>query len=224
MPGEKNMTGNTDKHREPAFWLGELRYYGTLGALALMVPVTLGAMLWLLPPSHAADNWYTDGANGTLYVQGALTESACRLEMSSAHQDIWLGETGTARLEALGARGTPVAFELRLKDCLRSPAGQRDSRTGALTWAPNQPAVSVSFRAPADMDNPQLVKAQGVSGLGLRLTDPNGRDVRLGSRGEPLLLTPGQNALSYTVVPERTPAPLVAGAYRAAVDFQLNYD
>ncbi|WP_261138545.1 hypothetical protein [Serratia entomophila] len=31
------MTGNTDKHREPAFWLGELRYYGTLGALAPLV-------------------------------------------------------------------------------------------------------------------------------------------------------------------------------------------
>jgi type 1 fimbria pilin len=218
------MAENKQKNREPAFWLSELRYYATLGALAMMVPVTLGTMLMLLPPSHAADNWEVDGANGTLYVHGALTESACRLEMSSAHQDIWLGETGTARLEALGAQGTPVSFELRLKDCLRTPASLRDSRTGALTWAPNQPAVSVSFRAPSDMDSPQLVKAQGVSGLGLRLLDSRGKDVRLGSRGEPLFLTQGQSSLTYTVTPERTKAPLVAGAYRAAVDFQLNYD
>lgn len=218
------MAGKTDKNRESAFWLSELCYYGMLGALAMMVPVTLGTVLMLLPPSHAADNWEVDGANGTLYVQGALTESACRLEMSSAHQDIWLGETGTARLEALGAQGTSVAFELRLKDCLRTPASLRDARTGTLTWAPNQPAVSVSFRAPADLDNPQLVTAQGVSGLGLRLTDPQGRDVRLGSRGEPLFLMPGQSSLSFRVAPERTKAPLVAGAYRAAVDFQLNYD
>jgi len=218
------MTGNTHKNRESAFWLSEWRYYGTLGALALMVPITLGAVLMLLPPSHAADNWEVDGANGTLYVHGALTESACRLEMSSARQDIWLGETGTASLETLGAQGSPVAFELRLKDCLRTPASLRDSRNGALTWANNQPAVTVSFRAPADMDSPQLVKAQGVSGLGLRLTDANGRDVRLGSRGEPLFLTPGQSSLTYRVTPERTRAPLIAGAYRAAVDFQLNYD
>lgn len=27
------------------------------------------------------DNWDVDGANGTLYVHGALTESACRLAM-----------------------------------------------------------------------------------------------------------------------------------------------
>ena len=218
------MAGNTHKNREPAFWLSECRYYGTLGALAVMVPLTLGAVLMLLPPSHAADNWDVDGANGTLYVHGALTESACRLEMNSAHQDIWLGETGTARLEALGDQGTPVAFELRLKDCLRTPASLRDSRSGALTWAAIQPAVSVSFRAPADMDSPQLVKVQGVSGLGLRLQDSRGQDVRLGSRGEPLFLTPGQSSLTYTVMPERTKAPLIAGAYRAAVDFQLSYD
>lgn len=218
------MAENKQKKTEPAFRLNELRYYTTLGVLAMMVPVTLGTVLMLLPPSHAAGNWELDGANGTLYVQGALTESACRLEMSSAHQDIWLGETGTARLDSLGAQGTPVSFELRLKDCLRTPASMRDSHTGTLTWAPSQPAVSVSFRAPTDMDNIQLVKAQGVSGLALRLTDVNGRDVRLGSRGEPLFLTPGQSSLTYTVTPERTKAPLVAGAYRAAVDFQLSYD
>nr|WP_241392259.1 fimbrial protein [Serratia entomophila] len=181
-------------------------------------------MMVLSPPLHAADNWAVDGANGTLHVRGVLTESACRLEMSSAHQDIWLGETGTARLDALGAQGAPVAFQLRLKDCLRTSASQRDVRTGALIWAPNQPSVSVSFMAPSDMDSPQLVKVRGVSGLGLRLLDSGGRDVRLGSRGAPLFLMPGQSSLTYTVTPERTSAPLVAGGYHAAVDFQLNYD
>lgn len=202
------------------------QYYGTLGALVLMAPITLGAVLLLLPNAHgqAVDNWYTDGANGVLQVRGALTESACRLEMSSARQDIQLGETGTGRLQNVGDRGTPVGFELRLQDCLRSPAGSRDSRTGALTWAAQQPAVTVSFSAPADVNNPQLVKVQGVSGLALRMTDPLGQDVRLGSRGQPLLLTPGQNTLAYHVAPERTRTPLVAGAYSASVDFRLSYD
>ncbi|MGQ8776654.1 fimbrial protein [Serratia sp. NA_112.1] len=209
------MAGKTGKKWKSAFWRSGLIYCGPGWVLAMMV---------FSPSLQAADNWAVDGANGTLYVRGALTESACRLEMSSAHQAIWLGETGTARLDTLGAQGTPVAFELRLKDCLRTPASQRDVRTGALTWAPNQPSVSVSFRAPSDMDNPQLVKVRGVFGLGLRLLDSTGRDVRLGSRGEPLFLTPGQSSLTYTVTPERTSAPLVAGSYRAAVDFQLNYD
>ncbi|CAI1776407.1 TPA: fimbrial protein [Serratia fonticola] len=202
-----------------------LKYYAALGRQVLVVPLTLGAMLWLLPSAQAAvDNWDVEGANGTLYVHGALTESACRLEMTSAYQDIALGETGTGRLQAIGTRGEPVRFELRLVDCLRSSAGSRDMRTGDLTWADNQPAVTVSFTAPRDADNPQLVQVQGVSGLGLRLENGQGQDVRLGSRGKPLLLTPGQDSLSYTVAPERTPAALVAGSYRAVVDFQLSYD
>ncbi|CAI2004341.1 fimbrial protein [Serratia fonticola] len=218
-----NMTHTRCVHWQR--WSAELRYYGTLGGLALMAPLTLGAIVWLLPTAQAAvDNWNVEGANGTLYVHGALTESACRLEMTSAYQDIALGETGTGRLQAIGAQGEPIRFELRLADCLRSSAGSRDVRTGGLTWADNQPAVTVSFTAPRDADNPQLVQAQGVSGLGLRLENGQGQDVRLGSRGKPLLLTPGQDSLSYTVTPERTPAALVAGSYRAVVDFNLSYD
>ncbi|MGF6191339.1 fimbrial protein [Serratia sp. 2723] len=214
------MTGNKNR----AYWLTELRYYGSLVALAMSVPVSLATAMLLLPSSQAADNRAVDGANGTLSVQGALTESACRLEMDSARQDIQLGETGTGRLWQVGDRGEPVAFELRLKDCLRSPAGSGDVRTGGLTWADNQPAVSVSFKATRDADNPQLVKAQGVSGMGLRMANDRGQDVRLGSWGQPLLLAPGQNTLIYTVAPERTLANLIAGSYRAVVDFHLSYD
>ncbi|HAT4913352.1 TPA: type 1 fimbrial protein [Serratia marcescens] len=218
------MRDKARQYLERSAWLIDVRYYCTMGALALMAPLTLGTMLWLLPPVHAVDNWNVEGANGQLYVHGALTESACRLEMTSARQDIALGESGTGRLGAVGARGEPVRFELRLADCLRSPAGSRDPRTGALTWAAEQPAMTVSFRATKDADNPQLVKALGVSGLGLRLETVQGEDVRLGERGKPLLLTPGQNTLSYVVMPERTPANLMAGSYMAVVDFHLSYD
>ncbi|EPN2807066.1 fimbrial protein [Serratia marcescens] len=218
------MARHVENHPECAHWLYELRYYGTLGALALMVPLSLATLIMLLPPAQAVDNWDVDGANGSLYVHGVLTESACRLEMESVRQDIALGEIGTGRLQQVGDRGEPVMFELRLADCLRSPAGSRDVRTGALTWANQQPAVTVSFRATRDADNPQLVKAQGTAGLGLRMEDGRGQDVRLGSRGGPLLMTPGQNTLTYTVTPERTPADLMAGSYRAVVDFHLSYD
>lgn len=216
------------KRREPLLlnhWMDEVKYYGTLGGLALMAPLTLGAMLWLLPSADAqANNWEVDGAHGTLYIHGALTESACRLEMTSVRQDIALGEIGTGHLRAVGAQGTPVHFELRLEDCLRSPSGSRDARTGSRNWSRDQPAVSVSFKGVRDDDNPQLLKARGVSGLGLRLEDGLGRDVRLGDRGAALLLMPGKNTLRYTVTPERTPASLESGSYQALVDFHLSYD
>ncbi|MBH2869876.1 type 1 fimbrial protein [Serratia marcescens] len=218
------MAGNGLRAGDWAYVRGELSYYATLGGLALMVPLSLAALLWLLPAAQAVDNWDVEGANGVLYIEGTLTESACRLEMDSARQDIRLGEVATGRLAKTGDRGVPVAFELRLRDCLRGPASSRDERTGALTWAPDRPAVRVAFRAVADADNPQLVQAQGATGLGLRLLDQHGRDVRLGSRGAPLWVAPGSNVLSYSVAAERTAAPLRAGAYRAMVDFSLSYD
>ncbi|HAT3683680.1 TPA: type 1 fimbrial protein [Serratia marcescens] len=218
------MAGNGLRTGDWAYARGELSYYATLGGLALMAPLSLAALLWLLPAAQAVDNWDVEGANGVLYIEGALTESACRLEMDSARQDIRLGEVATGRLGQVGDRGVPVAFELRLRDCLRGPASSRDERTGVLTWAPDRPAVRVTFRAVADADNPQLVQAQGATGLGLRLLDQHGRDVRLGSRGAPLWVAPGSNVLSYSVAAERTAAPLRAGAYRAMVDFSLSYD
>lgn len=86
--------------------------------------------------------------------------------MASARQDIRLGDTGTGSLLQTGDRGRAVTFELRLRDCLHASSSQRDERTGALIWAPNQPAVTVSFSAPADNDAPQLAKAQGFPGSG----------------------------------------------------------
>lgn len=202
----------------------ERRYLLAKVAAVLMVPVVVGSLWALMPEACAADNWDVDGANGVLHVRGALTESACRLEMTSAYQDVWLGETGTARLAEVGAQGTPVAVQLRLQDCLRAPANNRDDRSGNLLWSAHQPAVSLSFVAPADADNPQLIAVRGASGVALRMVDTLGRDIRLGSHGAPLMLAVGQDRLDYIVTPERTRAPLQAGAYSAHVDFRLNYD
>jgi len=173
---------------------------------------------------NQVDNWDVEGAHGTLYVHGALTESACRLEMSSARQDIDLQTLGTGQLRDIGAAGTPVSFELRLADCLDPGIRQRDLRTGGQVGAIGQPAVRVSFRGVRDADSPQWVKAQGVSGVGLRLLDAQGQDVRLGDRGHPLQLSRGENSLHYSVTPMRTAAPLHAGAYHAVVDFHLSYE
>ncbi|HFF8947722.1 fimbrial protein [Serratia marcescens] len=165
-----------------------------------------------------------DGNHGVLFVHGALTEGACRLDMVSAHQDVWLGETATGNLAKVGERTEPVAFQLRLRDCLRTGAAMQDERRGNKVWDAYQPAVSVSFNAPADADNPRLVKVRGAGGVALRLLDSDKKDVRLGHRSRPQLLAIGSDALNFYVMAERTRAPMVAGAYQAAIDFRMNYD
>lgn len=211
------MVEKYDNNPAPAIRIRKSSHYLNLGCLAILIGLMSDAQA-------KQDNWYVEGANGTLYVHGALTESACRLEMESARQDIILNDIGTGRMQSIGARGNPVRFELRLADCLRSVGSKHDSRTDSTTWSNTQPALTVSFRATRDLDNPQLVKAEGISGVGLRFENDRGEDVRLGSNGKPLLLMPGQDILSYTVTPERTPAELVVGSFKAVVDFHLSYD
>ncbi|HBY5494024.1 TPA: type 1 fimbrial protein, partial [Klebsiella pneumoniae] len=79
----------------------ELKYYCIFVRGVLMIPMILGAMVFLLSPVYALGQGKGDveGSSGTLFVHGALTESACRLEMASAHQDVLLGEIGTGRLQ-----------------------------------------------------------------------------------------------------------------------------
>ncbi|WP_329503107.1 fimbrial protein [Klebsiella aerogenes] len=172
------------------------------------------------------DNWDVDGEHGELHVLGRLTEAACRLDMTSAFQQIDLGNIQATEMVKTGIQGTPVPFHLQLKDCLRTAGSQRNNRTGNLTWSENQPVVSVAFLAPADADAPNLIRldGQGVSGIGLRLMDARYQPVKLGSWNRPQFLDPGQDEMTFYVVPERTRAALGAGAFRATVDFHLNYE
>ncbi|WP_350580636.1 fimbrial protein [Pseudomonas sp. HY2-MNA-CIBAN-0224] len=164
------------------------------------------------------------GTDGLLDISGSLNHAPCMLEMSSAYQTVELNNVSRADLLKPGDMAEPVAFQLRFLDCRRIAGGLPNERTGRLVWSPYEPIVSVAFVAPADPDDPRLVKVQGVTGMGLRLTDTHGRDVRLGSWGQPLFLVHGRDTMTWYVQATRTPAPLTNGAFRAVVDFRLNYD
>ncbi|MGH8451747.1 fimbrial protein [Pseudomonas sp.] len=180
-----------------------------------------GLLLASMEGTHAQD---VEGMIGMLNISGAMHETPCSLEMTSLHQTIDLGVVSTSQLQRPGDQASPVAFQLRFSDCQRKAGGIRSERTGNLVWSAFQPVVSVAFYAPADADDPRLVKVQGITGMGLRLTDALGRDVQLGSRGEPLFLPLGSNTQTWNVQPTRTSASLTSGAFRAVVDFRLNYE
>ncbi|EIU7559094.1 MULTISPECIES: fimbrial protein [Providencia] len=169
------------------------------------------------------DNWDVDGANGTLYVHGALTESACRLAMSSAYQTIELGTVGTGQLQHAGQMGTPIAVTLRLEDCLSSES-RNQNQLGNLLWSPDMPAMKIRFLAPMDRQNPSLAAVEGAQGLALQLSDATHQPLTLGQFSLPHLISPGQKTLTYYVTPVRTTAGLTAGAYSALIRFQLSYE
>ena len=186
------------------------------------VKTALGSLLLMLPVLQAQAD--TPGMGGLLDITGSLHHAPCVLDMTSAYQTVDLGSLPRSQLQRPGDQGPPVAFQLRLQECRRASGSLEDERKGILVWSAYQPVVSVSFLAPADADDPRLVKVRGVSGLGLRLTDAEGRDVQLNSREYPLFVAHGSDTLIWHVHPTRTSAALTNGQFWAAVDFRLNYE
>lgn len=186
------------------------------------IVAALSGWLCVLPAFNAQAE--IEGMSGLLDISGALNHSACAVDMTSSYQAVELNNVPRSQLQRPGDGATPVAFQLRFFDCRRAAGSVTNERTGKLVWSAYQPVVSVAFLAPADADDPRLIKVKGTSGMGLRLMDSMGRDVRLGSLGEPLFIAHGSDTLTWYVQPTRTSAALTNGAFKAVVDFRLNYE
>ena len=189
----------------------------TLAAVALVISA-------LALSASAADDWNVDGENGELRVHGELMEGACQLDMTSAWQQVSLGSIDRHELAKPGDRTEPVAFKITLRRCSRTGGDQYDLYTGTSTQDAVQPVVTLTFTGVSDPLMPSLLAVTGIGGAGLMLIDPQGRRVIPGERGEPLMLVPGDNTLTYTVAAMRTPAPLTDGPFRAVAGFEVSYD
>lgn len=165
-----------------------------------------------------------DGEHGVLYVYGALTTSACRLEMVSAQQIVEVGTFPTGQLLHPGDAGQAVPVIFRLADCISVPSATRDKQNGNMTRSVDEPSVSLRFSALTDADNPSLIGIKGASGFGLKLTSRQGPPVRLNEFDRPHFLVPGQDSLEYILTPVRTRAFMRPGAWHALINVGFSYD
>ncbi|MBV6819326.1 type 1 fimbrial protein [Rahnella sp. PD12R] len=169
-----------------------------------------GGML-LSASCAAADNQNTGAGEGDLQIHGALMEAPCLLDMRSEFQDVKMDSSVIAHLHKTGDTGQPVQVTFRLLGCFAARAGIKEMPV-------------VSFQSPADPDEPTLLSIGGVSGIGLRILDEQGRQVMPGERHQPQFSSDGGNTLVYNVVPVRTRATLTTGRFQATVDFRMNYE
>lgn len=172
---------------------------------------------------YRVNNWDVDGRHGLLHVKGTLTDSACRLSMNSAWQVVALGNLGTGQLQQVGQRGTPVAVNLVLEDCLSGESRSR-STLGNVVWSPDMPSMKLRFLGPIVANRPDLVAVRGVKGIGLALSDGRHMPLTPGESSTPVLLEPGNNRLTYYITPVRLSTGLKSGAFQADIRFLLIYD
>lgn len=174
--------------------------------------------------AYAVDDWEVAGEHGELSLHGTFLEGACQLDMGSEFQQVDLGMLNVNQFTHVGAHGQPVTFLITLKNCARSGGEQSDVYTGNTSADVIAPVVTLTFDGVVDPDLPSVLKTVGAGGLGLQITDPNGHAVHPGLRGEPIVIMPGKNQLTYMVTPVRTPAPLKAGSFKAVTQFEVEYD
>lgn len=210
-----------NRQNDAAEFLSGMYWWKTTPALGLLAALASGA---LSQTASAIDDWNVDGEHGELRVYGLLLEGACQLDMTSAHQTVSVGPVALHTLAKRGDKGKPVSFQIKLSRCSRTGGNQSDRYTGTSTQDAIQPVVTLSFTGVTLPQAPGLLEASGVSGVGLAVTDPKGRPVMPGERGEPIFLTPGDNVLTYTVTPVRTSQVLTAGEFRAVAGFKVSYD
>lgn len=186
-----------------------------LGCMLLVLPLVAGAT-----PANEA----VDGDNGVLYVSGELTRGACNIEADSKQQAIRMGVISSGKLAGADKHARGKAFHLHLRDCISSGTEEEEKQTGTVVRVEDQPEVRISFVSTKNADNPQLIAVQGAGGIGLRLEDHLHHLILPGEPGEPLVLQPGNDDLTYWLIPERTGAPLQEGAWHSTVYMRFNYE
>ncbi|WP_299999182.1 fimbrial protein [uncultured Cedecea sp.] len=177
--------------------------------------------------AYMISNEYRDEVvndHGQLYVHGSLTESPCQLTMESMSQLVDVGNLETADFKKIGSQGKPVPFKLELIDCIDAPTALINRRTNTVSWSTDQTGVKVRFVSPAVPFYPELIKLNGIEGIGLQLSDDKGNVLPLGQNSAPQVVGPGQGTLSYYLTPIRVSDSLRPGAYNALVSFELVYD
>lgn len=200
-----------------------IKHLSITGWAKINTCVLVAAALCSTVVSAASEEDSRESHFGVLHVYGTLTESACRLNMASADQSVNLGNTATADLKNVGDHSVLVPVPLYLHDCLRTSSSQYIENNN-VAWSAHQPAVSFTFTGIGEPTNPQLARAEGVKGIGLRIKDAQRNNVTLGQTGKPVLLSPGDDVILYYVTAERTRGELQAGSFSANINFRLNYE
>ncbi|AHY09669.1 type 1 fimbrial protein [Serratia plymuthica] len=193
-------------------------------------PLLLGVLLLGGSAAAATPFDVIEGTTGTVSFFGGLLSAPCSLVLDSRDQAIDLGEVSARDFQNAGDRSTPVRFRLSFRNCLLgakaladNPAGQRNGDAGRL-YLQGEQAATLVFLGDSDANNPDLLKLNGgVQGIGLRLTDQQGRALSLNQQSRPYILQPGSNTLWFNAQIESTQKYTQASQFQGVVHVQLVY-
>ncbi|WP_414499831.1 MULTISPECIES: fimbrial protein [unclassified Zymobacter] len=171
------------------------------------------------------DPFQVQGLHGDVHFGGAIIAAPCRVSFDSLEQTVSMGEQNTSHFHRVGDETAPVSFVIRLQDCLHSHrvvnpyTMSHDTNTeGSL--------VRITFIGEgADPRAPELLGGTGLSGVGLRIMDSEGRLIPLGQSSDPLPLHFDNDTVPFKVslqsyAPQQE---IQLGRFHAMTTFRLSY-
>ena len=173
--------------------------------------------------------YHAERQNGVVHFRGAVMASPCILDSASQEQDIAMGDISARQFHQAGDQSKQVTFVVKMKDCLTGAYEYHRDLPGEMTgnrnrvYTTGEQVISLSFSGETDDVNPDLLKVQGVRGLGLRLMDHNGKPLSLNQTHNPYLLPSGDSNLTFIAALESTQKYTGAGSYYGMVRLMLEY-
>ncbi|TQI78370.1 type 1 fimbria pilin [Serratia fonticola] len=171
------------------------------------------------------DNWDVYGLNGEVHMNVGLVESPCSLDIASSSTEIDLGSITQRQLNKAGRHSTSIPVHIMLNDCMFNNNVRSTTHGDNLYFIQSQPSVMLKIFGDEDQDEPSLFKIYGDNeGVALRIEDMEHKAIHPGEPSRPQLLLPGRNDLVLYVQLSRTTKPLSAGAFRAVINIELEYN
>ncbi|MFC5475738.1 fimbrial protein [Paraherbaspirillum soli] len=138
-------------------------------------------------------------STGQIEFKGDITADVCGIKGGSNNQTVQLGSVSAKVLDAVGKQSTGTDFTIELQDCSSSTLN----------------GATVKFTGVEDADAAGLLKiadgAGAAKGVGILVTDANGKPYSIGTAGEKITLTEGGNVLKFKAAYQATKADVKDG-------------
>ncbi|CDG13950.1 fimbrial protein [Serratia bockelmannii] len=144
-------------------------------------------------------------SDGVINFTGKIIDNACVVNPTL---NVQMGDVAAAAFKNVGDESGARKFDLELKDC---PA--------------NLSSAKVTLDGAADDNNTELFKLNdgGATGLALRITGLDGKDVIPGGSSAEAKLAEGDNVLPFTAAYKSTDK-VTAGDANATIQFSVAYN
>lgn len=176
-------------------------------ALALSMICTMSAI--------SAANAATSTVNGgTVHFVGQVVNAACAVDAASMDQTVQMGQVRTAKLNALGATGSSVGFNIVLNDCDTTVSTKAQVAFTGTTASNNNTALAVDGSASGN-----------ASGVGIQILDRTNVALVLDGATYSAIsnLNDGTNTLPFQARYIATSATVSPGNANGEVTFKITY-